>query len=85
MKQLIYAGKFHPWSEKNENDLFEALGMFDKIIIAVTKISKKPLRGQPRKLLDSSLEGKVKFVYFNKLSDVLNHFKSYKYIMFERR
>lgn len=83
MKHLIYVGKFLPWNDKHEDALFDALEIFDKVIIAVS--SKKKMKGQPSKILDSSIKHRVKIVYFNKLKDVLNHFESYKYVMFERR
>jgi len=85
MKQVIYVGTFHPWSDKNEDDLYEALEMFDKVIIAVNKLSNKPLKGQPSKILETQFNDRIKFVYFDKLKDVLNHFKSNKYVMFDRR
>lgn len=86
MNKLIYVGRFYPWTDKHEDELFDALNIFDEVIIAVTKLSKKkPLKGQPSKLLDKKLLKRVKIIYFNKLEPLLAAKKDYKYIMFERR
>lgn len=84
MKQLLYVGKFHPWNDKHEDELFDALETFDEVIICVSKLDRKPLTGQPTKILKSDVRHRIKIVYFNKLSKLLAYKKECKYIMFER-
>jgi len=84
MKQLLYVGKFYPWTDKHDNALAEALETFDKVTIAVSMLSDKPKKGQPTKIIDESVKDKVKIIYFKRLSNLLHAKKEYKYIMFER-
>lgn len=82
--KLLYVGKFHPWNDKHEDELFDALETFDEVIICVSKLNDKPLKGQPTKILDKDFKSRIKIIYFNKLSKLLLYKKDCKYIMFER-
>lgn len=84
MKELLYIGKFSPWKESNEDDLFDALETFDKVKICVMVSGKKPKKGQPEKILDSTMKGKIQIVKFKKLKNLLNIYKSNRYILFEK-
>lgn len=84
MKQLLYVGSFHPWTDEHEDELFDALETFDQVTICVTKKGKSPLVGQPTKILNTECKDRIKIVYFNKLSKLLAVKKDCKYIMFER-
>lgn len=81
MKQLLYVGKFSPWNDNHEDELYEALQTFDEVKICVQdSLSRK---GQPTMILDSEMKNRIKIVYFDKLSDFLSH-ENTRYIMFER-
>lgn len=81
MKQLLYVGKFTPWTDSHDDELYEALQTFDEVKICVQDCENK--KGQPSKILESELKDRIEIVYFNKLSDLLSEENS-KYIMFER-
>lgn len=84
MKQLLYVGKFNPWNDKHEDELFEALETFDQVTIAVTMLNDTPIKGQPIKVLSKHMKNKIKIVYFRRLSNLLHVKNDIKYIMFER-
>ena len=84
MKQLLYVGSFHPWSELHEDELFDALETFDEVTICVTKKGPKPIGGQPTRVLNTNVKNRIKILYFNRLSKLLAVKKDHKYIMFER-
>lgn len=85
MKELLYIGKFYPWTDKNEDALFEALQTFDSVRICVMVNGKKIKKGQPTKIVDPNIKGRVKICKFKKLKNLLNVYKDNKYIMFEHR
>lgn len=86
MKELLYVGKFTPWDDSNEDNLFEALETFDKVTIAVMldKNQKKPKKGQPTKIVEPDVKERLDIVYYKSLKQLLNQYKHCKYIMFER-
>ena len=81
---LLYVGNFNPWTDKNDNELDEALNTFDNVIIGVSKIARSPKKGQPTKILMPEIKHRVKIIYYSKLATLLNKYPDYKYIMFER-
>lgn len=84
MKELLYVGNFNKWSDKNEDQLAEALEMFENVTICVSRVSKLPLKGQPTKIVDRSLKDRIKILYFKDLQKLLKEKIECKYIMFER-
>ena len=84
MNELLYVGKFYPWTEKNEDALFEALQTFDTVRICVMVNGKKLKKGQPSKIVDAEIKDRVKICKFKKIKNLLNVYKDSKYIMFER-
>lgn len=84
MKRLLYVGKFKPWNDAHEDELFEALDTFDEVTICVATGSGKPIMGQPTKILNSVFKDRIKIIHFNKLSNLLHIKSDNKYIMFER-
>ena len=84
MKELLYIGKFYPWTDKNEDALFEALQIFDGVRICVMISGKKLKKGQPTKIIDKDIKDRVSICTFKKLKTLLGVYKDNKYIMFER-
>lgn len=84
MNELLYVGKFLPWKDSNEDELFEALKIFDNVLICVMVSGKKIKKGQPSKLLDKTMKNRVKIVQFKKLKNLLHVYKTNRYIMFAR-
>lgn len=83
MKELLYIGNFHPWSDKNEKSLQEALEIFDSVKICVRMTTKKLKKGQPTKILDDAIRDRVTICKFKKLKNLFAVYKNNKYLMFE--
>ena len=79
---LLYVGKFSKWTERNEDEIYEALEKFDKVFVCVqfNKKQWRPLKGQPKKIFDN----RVEIVYFKTMKNLLNELKDCKYILFDR-
>lgn len=84
MKELLYIGKFSPWKESNEDELFEALKIFDKVRICVMVSGKKVKKGQPTKIVDEDYKDRIAITKFKRIKNLLNVYKNSKYILFER-
>ena len=86
MKELLYIGKFYPWTDKNEDALFEALQIFDSVKICVMTNGKNTRlkKGQPTQVVDKDIKHRVSICKFKKLKNLLGFYKDNKYIMFER-
>lgn len=86
MRQLLYIGKFYPWTDEHDDELRDALEIFDKVYVCVMFDSKqkKIKKGQPSRILDESIKDRVSFVYTKSLKKVFKEFKQCKYIMFDK-
>ena len=86
VKQLLYVGKFLPWNDKHEDELYEALEIFDQVTIGVMldKGQKKPKKGQPTKILEPEIRDRLTIVYYKSLKSLLKEYKNCKYILFDR-
>lgn len=82
--EILYIGKFKTWSDKNEDDVYNALEKFDKVKICVfySKNQMKAKKGQPTKVLQEN--ERISIISFKSMKKLLKDNKDSRYILFER-